>query len=612
MIPPMPDPAYDYQWLLTTPSAEHWRRIGIQRRAGVVLPLFSIRSAESVGIGELTDLAFVIDWCQRTGISLIQLLPLNDVGFNFTPYDAQSSLALDPMYLSLKHLTGIPVEKFSPHIEELRKQFPPGAPRVDYGIKKAKLALLRRIFQSQSWETALAFNTFKQQHAGWLTDYGCFKVLKSQYHEQPWWDWPVEFRRKNTDAVRALCCEQTLELEFHSWLQWQLYEQFKRMKTQAQNHGIHMMGDIPFLVSRDSTDVWAHQENFKQRLSAGAPPDMYHAEGQRWGMPPYDWEAIAATGYEYLIEKLQYAQNFYDLFRIDHFVGIFRIWTFPADGGGTGSFDPADQDRWEAHGTALLRIMLAHTRMLPCAEDLGTVPECSYRVLKQYGIPGMDIQRWERDWEQTYEFKPPESYRAHAMAMLATHDMLDLRGWWEHEAGTVDASVFRRKCQDRGLDADQVMAAAFEPAPPETERLRWKQKLRSKEAWLEILGRPEDTVKDFVSLFLGTAFEKELFWKYLALPGKPSAGFTPALAEAVLLKINQTASVFSLQLLTDWLSFTDLFSAVQSQDCRINRPGTISQDNWTLVMPFALEQLLDHPANPRIRQLLERTRRTVR
>jgi 4-alpha-glucanotransferase len=611
-MPPIPDPGHDYQWLLTTPSAEHWRRIGIHRRAGVVLPLFSIRSRDSLGIGELTDLLLVIDWCRHTGISLLQLLPLNDVGFNFAPYDAQSSLALDPMFLSLKQLSGIPAGSFASQIEEVSNKFPAQRPRVDYGIKKAKLELLRHIFQSQAWEPVPAFDAFKRQHASWLKDYGCFRVLKNNYHEQPWWDWPVEFRRKNTDAVHALCCEQAFELEFYSWLQWQLFEQFKRVKTHAQENGIYIMGDIPFLVSRDSTDVWANQDYFKQRLSAGAPPDMYHSEGQRWGMPPYDWEAIAANGYDYLIEKLQYAQNFYDLFRIDHFIGIFRIWTFPADGGGAGAFDPNEQDRWEAHGTALLKIMLANTRMLPCAEDLGVIPECSYRVLKQYGILGMDIQRWERDWDQTFDFKPAEAYRPHAMAMVSTHDMLDLRGWWEHEAGTVDAKVFRYKCQERGLDADQVMAKAFDTALPEEERLRWKKTLRSREAWLEILGRPEDTVKDFVSLFLGTAFEREQFWKYLGLAGKPTSEFTPALAEAVLLKINQTASVFSLQLLTDWLSFTNLFSGLSSLNCRINRPGTISQDNWTLVMPFAMEQLLDHPANHRIRLLLERTNRTVR
>lgn len=607
----MPESAMDYQWLLTTPSAEHWRRIGIQRRAGVVLPLFSIRSRRSAGIGELTDLQLAIDWCRQAGISILQLLPLNDVGFNFTPYDAQSSLALDPMYLCLDRLAALPAALFTPQIEELRKRFPVG-PRVDYGIKRAKLELLRRIFQSQSWETAPAFGAFKRQHAGWLADYGCFKVLKNRFQEQAWWEWPVEFRRKNTDAVRALCCEQAEELEFQSWLQWQLFEQFAQVKAHAQAQGVLIMGDIPFLVSRDSTDVWANQENFKQRLSAGAPPDLYFSEGQRWGMPPYDWEAIAANGYTYLIEKLQYAQNFYDLFRIDHFIGIFRIWTFPADGGGTGAFDPAEQERWEAHGTALLKIMLANTRMMPCAEDLGTIPECSYRVLKQYGIIGMDIQRWERDWDRTFDFKPAEAYRPHAMAMAATHDMLDLRGWWEHEAGTVDARVFRRKCQDRGLDAELVIARAFDPAPPETERLRWKRTLRSREAWLEILGRPEDTVKDFMSLFLGTAFEQEQFWAYLGLPGKPSAAFTPALAEAALLKINQTVSIYSLQLLTDWLSFTDLFSGAGSSDWRINRPGTISPDNWSLVMPFTLEQLLEHPAHKTIRRILEQTQRTVR
>jgi 4-alpha-glucanotransferase len=210
------------------------------------------------------------------------------------------------------------------------------------------------------------------------------------------------------------------------------------------------MGDLPFLVSRDSADVWSHQQYFKLELASGAPPDMLYAKGQRWGMPPYNWQAIEANKYDYLTEKLEFAENFYDLYRIDHVVGIFRVWTIPLSeplehSGISGSFDPAEEASWEDHGKKILSIMVKNANMLACAEDLGVVPACSYKILSELGIPGIDIQRWMRDWDKTYDFKKPDLYRYNSLATIATHDMSSLCAWWDFEAGTIDEELFMRK-----------------------------------------------------------------------------------------------------------------------------------------------------------------------
>jgi len=145
-----------YRKFSTSPTADHWSKVGFQNRAGVSTPLFSLYSQNSIGIGELSDLFLLADWCRACGLSIIQLLPLNDVGFNFPPYDAQTMFALDPMYLSLRELREVEMASFHSRLDDLRRRFPTGKARVNYGIKQAKLNLLREIFDSRSWDDSAA------------------------------------------------------------------------------------------------------------------------------------------------------------------------------------------------------------------------------------------------------------------------------------------------------------------------------------------------------------------------------------------------------------------------------------------------------------------------
>jgi len=175
------------------------------------------------------------------------------------------------------------------------------------------------------------------------------------------------------------------------------------------------MGDIPLLVSRDSVDVWSQQNYFELHNSAGAPPDMYFSKGQRWGMPPYNWGNIANDNWKYIKNKLKYAENFFNMYRIDHFVGLFRIWSIPLSipeefSGTKGNYEPLHEYLWESHGKKIISEMVSATDMLPCAEDLGTVPECSYQVLKEFGIPGMDVMRWNKIYTDGFDFKAPTDY----------------------------------------------------------------------------------------------------------------------------------------------------------------------------------------------------------
>ena len=606
----------DYKPFLSSACGKIWKKIGAKRRAGVTTPLFSLYSKQSVGIGEAPDLKLLVDWCKKTGLSIIQLLPLNDVGFDFRPYDAQSSMAFDPMYLSLTDLADCGLQPFDKDIQELRKKFPAGGSRVNYGIKKAKLELLKKIFaRSKACLKGKKFLSYLRTNQSWLEDYAVFKAMKNEFRMAGWMDWPEEFRSKQPDTITAFKRKNKDEILFHEWLQWQLFEQFKDVKKYAAKHGVLLMGDIPFLVSRDSADVWAHQEYFKLDLSSGAPPDLYFAQGQRWGMPPYHWEKIAADGFHFLQRKIKYAENFFDLFRIDHFVGMFRLWTIslsePLEHAGMhGRFDPPDEQLWKKHGQKILDVMIKSAKMLPCAEDLGVVPKCSYEILEEYKIPGSDVQRWVRNWGKDYKFKSGDMYRENSMAMISTHDTSAFCAWWEYEAGTVDEWFFRKKCEERGLSFDLLKKKLFDAAHSGYGRLRWKPEIESVGMLLAILGKNRDEAWHIVDAYLGSYEERKFYWHHVGMTGPVEHRASNAFVRKALESVNHTRSIFSLQILQDWFSLED-FKNRDSWEYRINVPGSMGPQNWSLVAPFSLEAMQKLRVNKTIREIVVDSKRHV-
>lgn len=606
----------DYKPFLKSKCGKIWERVGSRRRAGVTVPLFSLYSGKSIGIGEAPDLKLLIDWCKKTGLSIIQLLPLNDVGFDFRPYDAQSSMALDPMYLSIEALANCDLKLFAKDIKALHKQFPAGQGRVDYGIKKAKLELLARIFASPS--TSLQgkkFQAFLRAQKNWLEDYAFFKVLKDEFQMSGWMDWPEEYRAKAPQTMVVFAKKNKKKILFYKWLQWQLFEQFTGIKRYAAKCGVLLMGDMPFLVSRDSADVWAHQGYFKLDLSSGAPPDLYFAQGQRWGMPPYDWDRIAAEGYACVRQKMNYASNFFDMNRVDHFVGMFRLWTIAISeplehAGGNGRFDPADELSWKEHGRKILDVMLESAGMLPCAEDLGVVPKCSDEILEEYKIPGSDVQRWVRHWGKDYRFKQGDLYRKNSMAMLSTHDTSAFCAWWEYEAGTVDEWFFRKKCEEAGVSFEAIREKIFDLEHSCHGRLRFKGSVESAGMFEALIGKSRDEAWHLVDAYMSAYQERDFYWQHAGMAGKPERKVSPEFMRKALESIHQTASIFSLQILQDWLSIGE-FKERDSWDYRINVPGSMGPSNWSVVAPFSLEGMQKLPVNKAVRKIVVDSKRLV-
>ncbi|MCI0474017.1 MAG: 4-alpha-glucanotransferase, partial [Ignavibacteria bacterium] len=430
----------DYSFLKNTITADKWEKTGIKRRSGIAVPLFSIWSKKSIGIGEIPDLKLVIRWASETGNTIVQLLPLNDTGYDFAPYNSVSSFALDPMYISIQSLKEVNLSPFKRDIRELRAKFPVNE-KVDYTIKQEKINLLWKIYRRSYTKGIKKFDRFAEENSYWLADYSAYKVLKHLNGNSTWEDWENDYRNRNESKLNEFLKLHGEKIHFNYWIQWQLFEQLKSVKNYAAEKNILLMGDIPYLTSRDSADVWSKTKYFEMNLAAGAPPDVYFAKGQRWGMPPYSRDAIKKDGYKYFTEKLKYAENFYDMYRIDHFVGFFRLWVIDKNepdetAGLNGRFIPPEEHKWEETGANLLKAMVNNSSMLPAAEDLGTVPACSGKVLWEFGVTGMDVQRWLKDRNNDYTFLDKDKFRWLSISTISTHDSSLLIDWWHHEIGT--------------------------------------------------------------------------------------------------------------------------------------------------------------------------------
>jgi 4-alpha-glucanotransferase len=603
----------DYSHFLSTYTSNHWKKIGIKRRAGVAVPLFSLHSKKSTGIGEIPDIKLLIDWCKTTGLSIIQLLPLNEVGMDNSPYNAISTFALDPMYLRLENIKLIDKKRFKDDIIKLKSIFPSGKGHVDYKIKPAKVELLYDMFRSSELSRSYKYRRFKEKNSYWLNDYALYKFIKDHKDQRAWFAWKRPLRQRDEKTLKDISVKNKQRIEFYCWLQWQLHEQFEDVKKYAAENRVYLMGDIPFLVSRDSADVWAHQNYFKLDYEAGAPPDMFFAKGQRWGMPPYDWNNIAKDGFTYIKERLQYAESFYDMFRIDHFVGLLRVWIIKGNtprkkGAKEGHFDPEQEYLWGEHGRKLLSIMIDSTKMLPCAEDLGTVPQASYSVLWKAGVPGIEIQRWTKDWNNGGAFIKPEHYRQNSISTVSTHDSSTLPVWWKYEAGTIETYLFKKFCRGKNLKITpaKLKEKLFDKYHPAKDKLYWKPEIDSVEKLISLVKLPPEECSEIINLYHSTYGEKEKFWKYIGLPGNMIPNPDTQFIRNALQTINNTASIFSIQLLDEWLYLNDkILNKHSSPNDRINFPGLISDKNWSIISPISLEALNKLSLNVIIREILK-------
>jgi len=302
---------------------------------GMAVPVGALRSEQNCGMGEFRDLKPLADFCAKTGIDLIQLLPVNDTGTESSPYSALSAFALHPVYISLDE---IPEAKaFLPEIRELRARFE-NETRIPYrAVRDAKLDLLRKIYaaEEQSIRSDPALGAWIEKNP-WIAEYAVFMNLKYRNADASWKQWHSHQTPTHGEILKRWDSPQRkADHLFYAWVQMLLDSQFSAACAYCRKKGVALKGDIPILMNEDSCDAWANPEFFRDDLRAGNPPDDMNPLGQNWGFPIYNWENLAESGYSWWLNRIASCGRYYDAYRIDHILGFFRIWAIP-QGNGTG------------------------------------------------------------------------------------------------------------------------------------------------------------------------------------------------------------------------------------------------------------------------------------
>jgi len=322
---------------------------------GVLVPLAALRSEKNHGVGEFADLPALGSWCKDVGLDLIQLLPVNDTGWQSSPYSALSAFALHPLYLRIEDLPELAV--LSP---EARKQIDnqiaaldrdhSDAERIRYSaLLDAKRDLLHGIFaalQAQRLEGDGLWRELDEfiEANPWVRSYAAFKLLKRRNGGAafPAWGDYAEFSHEKLDMLWN-DPKARYDLLLYAWVQMRLEQQFTAAARELERLGVVLKGDLPILINEDSADVWAYPEYFESSLTAGAPPDGENPNGQNWGMPIYDWDVLRKIDYSWWRDRLRHADRFYSAYRIDHVLGFFRVWAVSRanESGYLGRFIPS-------------------------------------------------------------------------------------------------------------------------------------------------------------------------------------------------------------------------------------------------------------------------------
>lgn len=457
--------------------------------AGTVIPVFSLRSEGSFGVGDFGDLKLMVDWAEKTHQRIIQVLPINDTTMTYTwqdsyPYNSISIYALHPQYTDLRQLPPLKDDERRAHYEALRQELN-ALPQIDYErVTSAKMEYLRELF-AQEWRRLKATKAYKDFFADnkeWLVPYAQFSA-----------------NRDTCATAQAAGCpkDKSRLCDFWYFVQYHLDRQMRAAHDYARRHHVILKGDIPIGISRDGVEAWVEPKYFNLNGQAGAPPDAFSTDGQNWGFPTYNWDEMLKDGCSWWVRRFRKMAQYFDAYRIDHVLGFFRIWEIPMPekSGLKGQFSPAlgmsreeieaygvrnhmelfladhkRSDRWHPriavqyhedyeklddgekynfnrlyndyfyrrnnqfwYSEAMKKLprLTQATRMLVCAEDLGMVPDCVPWVMNELRILSLEIQSMPKDDKVRFVHLSRNPYRS--VCTISTHDMATLRQWWDED-----------------------------------------------------------------------------------------------------------------------------------------------------------------------------------
>jgi 4-alpha-glucanotransferase len=541
---------------------------GSGRTAGISLSLYGVRSQRNWGIGDFGDLKQVVDWvAEDLHGAIIGINPLHAT-FNRSPLNISPYLPMSRFYRNFIYVDVPAIEDYvdSPEaqatikasetqqlLSELR-----GSERVEYErVAELKVKVLRQIFQAflkNHWNRQgtktnrrQELESYIQREGRLLDNFATFCALSTVMHSQnpqirTWFQWPKDYHRPDTEAVRRFRESHWQEILFHKYVQWQLEKQLAEVQHYAKSRGlcIGLYHDLALAIDRFGSDFWAYQDFFIHGLRVGAPPDAFSQEGQDWDCLPPNMERFRQAGYELFIREIQKNCCFGGALRIDHVMRFFHLYCIPAG-------QPPKEGAYISQSFEdLLRIVALESirnQVVIIGEDLGTVPPYVRKILNENNIFSYRLLYFERDDQQN--FISPQDYPELALVTVATHDLPPLAGFWTHK------DIIVRK--EAGMFHNQTVAVQTG-----VEREADKENLLGLLQRLGLL--PEDSPKQ----------------------AKAYPEVTGELHNAVIGFLSLTPAKLFV------LTQEDLFNEADQQ----NLPGTtIEYPNWSLKMRYSVEEL---------------------
>ena len=575
-------------------QAELFDRPGF-RGAGTAVPVFSLRTADDFGIGDFRDLRPLVDWAAATGQCIIQLLPVNDTTRrgeweDSYPYSPISSFALHPLYLRLQDLGIRKTAAFTAEQKALN-----ALPEIDWPrVAKAKMAWIRKAFLARGERdlSSAACRKFATENAFWLDEYAAFCARRDG-----------------------------LEPEYYVWMQYHLDKQLSEEVRYARAHGVYFKGDLPIGVSADSAEAHFHPELFNLDSSAGAPPDYFSADGQNWGFPTYNWEAMEADGYAWWKSRLRVMSRYFDAFRIDHIIGWFRIWEIPLSfqSGLMGHFNPAlpysaeeldalgfgrnirccrrafsQADRGLAVDGLFLEDPHREGWYHPCigareTEEYRNLPDDLRQRFDQLYVDFF-YHRHDAFWQRNAEKKLPELLGA--TGMLACGEDL----------GMIPA------CVPEVMDAQKILSLEIQRMPKDPAQTF---AIPSQYPYMSVCTTSTHDMSP-----LRAWWEEEdrgLIQRYynevLGRGGEAPAECTPEICEQIIAQHLASPAMFTILPLQDWLGMSAELRYAEPAEERINVPA-ICPYYWRYRMHLTLENLLSQKDfNDKVKRMVKESGR---
>jgi 4-alpha-glucanotransferase len=409
-------------------------RIGGKRGAGILLAVSSLPSPH--GIGSFGEAAREwIRFLKSAGQTYWQILPLGPTSWGDSPYQSFSAFALSPYYIDPDTLAG---EGLLEPDEIAGLRWGRRADKVDYAVLyRRRGPLLRKAFgrftaRAHKAPSRAGFDEFRAANAFWLDDYGLFMAIKKKAGGVSWLEWDEAPRFRDEKTMRRCRKKYAGEIDYHSFVQYLAYTQWKAVKRYANDQGVQVIGDMPIYVAMDSADTWANSglfyldEEKRPIRIAGCPPDPFAADGQLWGNPLYRWDAAVESGFAWWISRLTVSLSLYDAVRIDHFRGFESYFSIPA-----GAVDARGGEWVKGPGLAFVNAVNA---ALPgadiIAEDLGYLTDEVKALLKASGYPGMKVLQFAFDSRESGDYMP-FNYGRNCVVYTGTHDNTTALGWFK-------------------------------------------------------------------------------------------------------------------------------------------------------------------------------------